>query len=232
MGGSLRRGIYVEQAHNKNPGFVSGLMRKKQLEIVLSRLAPSPEPRLMWEGYTLDAESAAQMAHIAGWANDDIRSNKVVDLGCGSGILAIAASLLGARWVVGVDIDRQAVRVAKVNADEVGASVNLVVGDIESIAGCFDTTLMNPPFGSWRRGADIQFLKRALAISDVIYSLHKRSDSVRDFLRRKIPQMGGQIAKVYEMEIAISRTYDFHKKRRYSVKVDLYRILRLKSAET
>lgn len=201
------------------------MMKKKQLEIVLSRLAPSPRPRLKWEGYGLDAEGAAQMAHIAGWANDDLRCRKVVDLGCGSGVLAIAAALLGACWVVGVDIDMEAVKAARLNAEKVGASVDLVAGDIECVVGKFDTTLMNPPFGSWRRGADVQFLIKALAISDVIYSLHKRSRSVRDFLRRKVPQIGGRIDQVHEMEITIRRTYVFHKKRRYPVEVDLYRIL-------
>lgn len=207
------------------------MRKKKQLEIVLSRLAPSPRPRLRWEGYGLDAEAAAQMAHIAGWANDDLHCKKVVDLGCGSGILAIAASLLGAGWVVGVDIDREAIKVARLNADEVGAGVDLVAGDIKCVIGQFDTTLMNPPFGSWRRGADIQFLVKALAISDVIYSLHKRSKPVRDFLRRKVPQIGGRIDQVHEIEITIPRTYAFHKKRRYPVEVDLYRILRTKVSE-
>ena len=41
----------------------------------------------------------------------------VLDYGCGSGILAIAAAKLGAAEVVGVDIDPQAVRSAKDNAD-------------------------------------------------------------------------------------------------------------------
>ena len=201
-------------------------MRKKQLEIALSQLAPSPSPRLKWEGYTLDAESAAQMAHVAGWANDDVRGKKVVDLGCGSGILSIAASLLGAGRVVGVDIDKEAVHVARVNAAKAGAGIDLVIGDIECVVGQFDTTLMNPPFGSWKRGADIRFLMKALSVSSVIYSLHKRSSSVRDFLRQKIPQIGGRIEQVYEMEIEIRRTYGFHKRRRYPVEVDLYRIAR------
>ncbi|MCW4020018.1 MAG: METTL5 family protein [Candidatus Bathyarchaeota archaeon] len=199
-------------------------MRRKQLEVILSQIAPSPKPRLKWEGYTLDAESAAEMAYVAAWVNDDVRGKKVVDLGCGSGILAVAASLLGAGWVVGVDVDKEAVRVAGANAEKVGASVDLVIGDIGCIVGCFDTTLMNPPFGSWRRGADIRFLEKALAISDVVYSLHKRSESVRDFLRRKIPLIGGRIEEVYGMEIVIPRTYKFHRKRRYPVKVDLYTV--------
>lgn len=46
-----------------------------------------------------------------------IRKNmKVLDMGCGSGILSIAAILLGAEFCVGVDIDENAVRIAKENA--------------------------------------------------------------------------------------------------------------------
>lgn len=40
----------------------------------------------------------------------------VLDMGCGSGILSIASILLGANSVVGVDIDENAVRIAKDNA--------------------------------------------------------------------------------------------------------------------
>lgn len=41
---------------------------------------------------------------------------EVLDMGCGSGILSIAAILLGAKSSVGVDIDENAVRIAKENA--------------------------------------------------------------------------------------------------------------------
>lgn len=41
---------------------------------------------------------------------------EVLDLGCGSGILSIASILLGAKNVTGVDIDENAVRIAKENA--------------------------------------------------------------------------------------------------------------------
>jgi len=202
------------------------MMKKKQLSMLLSQLSPSPKPRLKWEGYTLDPEAAAEIVHVASWINDDIRGKTVADLGCGAGILAIAAALTGAKEVVGVDIDKEAVKIAKTNAEKSGVNIGLITGDIECVRGRFDTTLMNPPFGTRKRGADVLFLKKALEISDVVYSLHKKSSSIREFLKRKVPRIGGKIDHVRELEITIRRTYSFHKKRDYNVKVDLYRTLR------
>ena len=203
------------------------MLRRKHLALLLSQLAPIPRPKLKWEGYTLDAESAANITYIAAWIYNDISGKKVIDLGCGSGILAIAASLLGAKWVVGVDIDREAIKVAVENANKLGARIDFIAGDIDCIRGHFDTALMNPPFGSWHKGADVRFLKKALEISDVVYSLHKRSSSVREFLNKRIPQLGGMIDHIYEIDIVIGRTYKFHRKKRYLIKADLYRVLKL-----
>jgi len=200
-------------------------LKKRHLAIMLSQLAPNPKPRLRWEGYTIDAESAAEMVYAA-FLHGDIKGKRVIDLGCGSGILGIAASLLGASQVFGIDIDREAVKTAASNAEKVGVNIELVVGDIECIVDSLDTTLMNPPFGTWRRGADVRFLKKALEISNVVYSLHKQSDPVRLFLKDKIPKMGGKIDWLKEMSLTIRRTYPFHRKREYLVAVDLYRIIR------
>lgn len=204
------------------------MLRKKQLALLLSQIEPNPRPKLRWESYMLDAESAAGMLHVAALVNNDVSGRKTVDLGCGSGILAIASSLLGAAWSVGVDIDRDAIGAAVRNAARLGVEVDFIIGDINCVSGLFDTTLMNPPFGSWHKGADLKFLKKALEISSVVYSLHKRSPSVRGFLRRQIAEMGGVIDKIYEMDIVISRTYGFHRRRLYPVKADLYRILKAK----
>lgn len=64
---------------------------------------------------------------------------KVLDLGCGSGILAIAAAKLGAAHVLALDTDTIAVEVTAQNAIENG------VGDkIESLHGSLDTILASP----------------------------------------------------------------------------------------
>ena len=53
---------------------------------------------------------------LAWLATSLTRGERVLDYGCGSGILAIAAAKLGAREVVGVDIDPQAIRASCANA--------------------------------------------------------------------------------------------------------------------
>ncbi len=66
----------------------------------------------------------------------------VLDYGCGSGILAIAAAKFGARSVVGVDIDPAAVESARANAAE--NAVSIEAGLPESVAGRrFDVVIAN-----------------------------------------------------------------------------------------
>ena len=199
-------------------------MKRKHLAILLSKLEPNPEPKLRWESYNIDAESAAEMVYTA-FLHGDIEGKRIADLGCGSGILGIAAMLLGASQAVGVEIDKTALKTAVINAKRMGVKIDLILGDIECIVGRFDTVLMNPPFGTWRRGFDVKFLRKAIEISDVVYSLHKRSEPVRLFLKREISRLGGKIDWLKEMTITIGRIYPFHRKMRYQVEADLYRIL-------
>ena len=52
------------------------------------------------------------------WLLDNINQNlSVLDYGCGSGILGIAAKKIGAKKVIGVDIDNQAIKASKDNSE-------------------------------------------------------------------------------------------------------------------
>lgn len=78
--------------------------------------------------------------------NNVIESTTVLDIGTGSGILAIAANLLGAKSAIGVDIDAQSVKTAVQNAEINGVSdkTEFIVGDLaDKISGKYDIVCAN-----------------------------------------------------------------------------------------
>lgn len=77
------------------------------------------------------------------WLSDlPLARRSVLDYGCGSGILAMAASALGAAEVVGVDIDPQAVETARLNTTANGLTASYAVSDAE-INRQFDIVVAN-----------------------------------------------------------------------------------------
>lgn len=71
---------------------------------------------------------------------------QMLDIGTGSGILAIASVLLGAQRGVGVDIDAQSVKTAKENAEinKIADKCEFTVGDLaEKISGKYDVICAN-----------------------------------------------------------------------------------------
>ena len=71
---------------------------------------------------------------------------KMLDIGTGSGILAIASTLLGAESAIGVDIDAQSVKTAKENAEinNVQDKCEFLVGDLaDKISGKFNVICAN-----------------------------------------------------------------------------------------
>lgn len=66
----------------------------------------------------------------------------LLDYGCGSGILAIAAARLGAGRVAGVDIDSQAVTAARANAENNGVTA-LFADSAQPVAGEYDIVVAN-----------------------------------------------------------------------------------------
>ncbi|MGN0447224.1 MAG: 50S ribosomal protein L11 methyltransferase [Acutalibacteraceae bacterium] len=71
----------------------------------------------------------------------------VLDIGCGSGILSIAALLLGAKKAVGVDIDALAVKTAKENGEVNGLrepEYTILQGNLtDKVEGKFDIVVAN-----------------------------------------------------------------------------------------
>jgi putative methylase len=196
-------------------------MKQKTLEIKLQQIPPHPSPSPELEQYPTPANIAADVLYRA-HASGDITNKKVLDLGCGTGIFAIGAALLGAKEVTALDIDEKAVEVARKAAREMKVDIEFLVSDVEEVKGSWDTVIMNPPFGAQKKHADRPFIENALKMAKVVYSLHLTK--TLEFIQKEINRIGGTIThrKTYEFEIRY--TFKFHEKEKAHFDVTLFRI--------
>ncbi len=194
-------------------------MKKKQLEIALERLEGFSNPSFQREQYATPASVAAEMLYLAGLRGD---LGTVCDLGCGTGVLAVGAALLGATKAVGVEIDAGALAVARRNAEKLGVDVDFIRADVNSVnLKGIDTVIMNPPFGAQKASrGDRAFLSKAQKIARTIYSLHNLGSLgfVSGFVKPCVVQ------EVYRIPFPMKRCFEFHSQDIKIIEVELYRI--------
>jgi putative methylase len=192
------------------------------LAIGLQKIGLHPKPKVALEQYTTPADLAAEILFTACYIHDDIQGKRVLDLGTGTGRLAIGAAILGANYVVGVDVEPASLRLASLARKSLSAQVDFVLGEIETIGGRVDTVLMNPPFGTKKAHADLHFLDHALRLGNVVYSIHK--SSTREFLKDWFRTRGFNCEQILATEIEIPHQFSFHRKPKRLVEVDAIRI--------
>ncbi len=194
---------------------------KKKLEILLQKLEPFNAPDVLLEQYVTPANVAAEILYTA-YLKGDIKDKTVIDLGCGTGIFAIGCALLGAREVTGIDKDGGSLEIAKKNSDILDVDIKWVKADVKDINTKVDTVFQNPPFGVHNKKADRGFLKTAVRIGKIIYTMHKHE--TRKFIEEYISDIGGNMTDLVDVEFLLPRTQKFHKKDKKRIKVDIYRI--------
>ena len=152
------------------------ITKKKHLEMAIQKVPKHPNPKVDMEQYSTPATIAADLLWNA-YSLGDIADKKVMDLGCGTGIFAIASKLLGAASAIGVDIDKDSTDLASSYCGD----VDFICSDICDLENDFDvdTIFQNPPFGSQKnakKGADLKFISKAIELSPkVLYSFHMAS---------------------------------------------------------
>ncbi|UCF50029.1 MAG: methyltransferase [Thermoplasmatales archaeon] len=199
-------------------------MRKKELEIILQKIPTYDDPSPTLEQYLTPAGIAADIIFIA-YQFEDIKDKIVFDLGCGTGIFAIGASLTGAKKVVGFDVDKKIIDKAKNYADINNLSVEFLEKDIIDINETCDTILMNPPFGAQKSNikADRRFIEKGFRISKVIYTLHLTKTI--SFIEKMVTSLNGEISYYKNYIFPIKHSYNFHEKKFVEYDVTLLRIL-------
>ncbi len=202
---------------------------KRALAQQLGVVAGFENPRAPLEQYRTPPELAAHLVHLAD-LRGDVEDRTIVDLGCGTGMLALGAALRGPDRVVGVDIDPAPLGTARVNERRVASttSVSWVRADatdvplVTDVAGT--TVVMNPPFGaqSGNEHADRAFLATASEIAGVSYSIHNAGS--QEFVESFAADEGGDVTDSYRTEFELPRQFEFHEDDRRVVDAEVYRI--------
>ena len=200
--------------------------KKRQLEIALQSIQTFNNPRVDLEQYQTPALIAADLLWNA-YSMGDIEGMKVADLACGTGILSIGAALLGANEVVGVDLDPDAVEIAKQETSSRGLEnvTRFITEDISDFNGIADTVIQNPPFGAQkahRKEADRLFMEKSIEVAPVVYSFHIAE--TEEFVKNFFEQKGGEITNTFHYSFPIPKIYDFHQKEKVEVDVVAVRV--------
>lgn len=198
------------------------ITKKKHLEMAIQKVPKHPNPKVDLEQYSTPATIAADLLWNA-YSLGDIADKKVMDLGCGTGIFAIASKLLGAASAIGVDIDKDSTDLTSSYCGD----VDFICSDICDLENDFDvdTIFQNPPFGSQKnakKGADLKFISKAIELSPkVLYSFHMAS--TEEFLISYFEKNDLEITHIFRYNFPIPKIYEFHTRESANVEVIVIR---------
>ncbi|MGQ3329519.1 MULTISPECIES: METTL5 family protein [Halorubrum] len=201
---------------------------KRSLATKLGVVAGFEAPSAALEQYPTPPDLAAHVVHLAD-LHGDVDGRTVLDLGTGTGMLALAAALRGPARVLGIELDRGALSTATENERRVAASapVHWVQGD--ATRPPLDvpdpvTVVMNPPFGAQdgNRNADRGFLATASRVAAVSYSVHNAGS--REFVEAFAADNGGEVTHAFAADFAIEAQFDHHTDASRDIDAEVYRI--------
>ena len=199
---------------------------KRALEMRLSEVAGFDAPRADLEQYATPADIAAHLIHLADVHGD--LSGTVVDLGAGTGMLALGAAFAAPARVVAIERDADALATARENERRVDppTPVDWLRADATRPPLCGlegSTVLMNPPFGAQRGNvhADRRFLEAVAELAGVSYSIHNAGS--REFVESFAADRGGAVTHAFRAAFDLPNQFAFHERERATVDAEVFR---------
>lgn len=201
-------------------------MRLRDLEILLEKnVRPFPSPKAELEQYRTPAGTAARLLYQA-HALGDVAGRDVLDLGCGTGMLALGAAVLGAARVTGVDVDAGALDAARAGAAALGVDAAFVQADLrDGLDLVADVVFTNPPFGAQVPGADRPFLAAAFRAAPVAYVFANAPGAA--FVEARARDAGYAPSHGWDVAFDVPHVYAHHTRTRQTIPVKVQRFVRL-----
>ncbi len=206
-------------------------MNQKSLAILLSKLKTFDHPKVNLEQYQTDSEIAAEFLWQLNMGKK-LNNKKIIDLGCGNGILGFGSLILGAKKVYFVDLDKESIFLAKENKKflekelDTKLDCEFINKDIKDFNQKADIVIQNPPFGVKKSHNDKKFLTKAFTLAPLIYSFHKIESE--NFIKSFSKDNSFKSKLILELNFPLRKTLIFHKKKVYFVKVGVWEIKKIK----
>lgn len=219
------------------------MVRRRDVARRLEAVRDFEEPSPSLEQYSTPPEIAAHVCHLAS-VHDDLAGATVLDLGTGTGMLALGASCYAPRRVVGVDVDRSALSVACENVTRVDTRptppVDWIAADVRRLpvraefesrddtspgtaSNAQVTVISNPPFGARNgsRGADRPFLEASSAVATVSYTIHNEGSA--SFVESYVDELGGDVTHAFRASFDLDRRFEFHDEHSRTIESEVFR---------
>lgn len=193
-------------------------MTRKDLIWQLQEVMGFEHAKIELEQYMTPPDIAVDFVQLT-----DCTDKRVVDLGCGTGMLTAAAILMDAAHVYAVDMDSEALEIFQKNIDLDDCTV--IHSPIHEVSGIeADICIMNPPFGTRQKGIDKVFIKKSLELAPIAFSLHK--SSTREHLRKYCKELGCTGTVLCQVRYNVEKSYKFHKDPTRDIEVDVWKFTR------
>jgi len=150
---------------------------------------------------------------LVAWAESRGTKARVIDAGCGSGILALSAAKLGFERVYGFDNDEEAIRVSEENATDNGLSGNVEFATGDLVTG-FAGRQAELVLANILANVLTQFTKELIAAvalnGQLVLSgiLAIESEHVRDVFSNAVPAWKSEIRNMGEWSVVVFNRLD------------------------
>ena len=192
----------------------------------LKKIVTFSNPKISLEQYSLPNDLIAFLLILT---QRDLYRRNVVDFGCGTGRFSLPIAKYFSNRVLGVDSDPRGLNQLQVSMKLLETRIDLLNSFIEFLepsnwSSIFQTSIMNPPFGTQRRSIDQVFLRKALKFSEVVLSIHKSNAESRRVWKRIATLHSKQMEVLATIDFSLDKTFFFHRNEKHDVKIDLIRI--------